>query len=75
MLLDEDRNLKLSDFDYKIKTKKNIAMLTKLYKRLLNAENNKDADIYDIINARIEIFVIDFVYYILICDHELYEIC
>jgi hypothetical protein len=51
MLLDEDRNLKLSDFDYKRKTKKNIAMLTKLYKRLPSAENNKDADIYDIINA------------------------
>jgi hypothetical protein len=51
MLLDMNQNLKLSDFDRGIKTREDIAMLTKSYRRLLDAEKDGGADTYGTVDA------------------------
>ena len=51
MLLDVNQNLKLSDFNRGIKTKKDIMVLTKPYGRLLNAEDGEGASTYGIAGA------------------------
>ena len=68
MFLNVNRNLKLNNFNRKIKIKKDITILIKLYRRLLDVKNDEYVDTYDTINVRIETFVIDFVYYILLRD-------
>lgn len=67
------RNLKLNDFDYKIKIEKDIMILIKLYRRLLNMKNDEYVNIYDITDAQIKTFVINSIYYIFLRDHELYK--
>jgi hypothetical protein len=46
-----DQNLKLSDFDHRMKIREDISMLTKLYRRLLHIEDNKGANTYSIAGA------------------------
>ena len=74
MLLDADRNLKLSDLDREIKIGENIGVLIKPFGRLLNEENGGGASIYGKTGARTEIFIIGFIYYTLLRGHEPYEI-
>jgi serine/threonine protein kinase len=73
MLLDVDRNLKLSDFDRGMKTREDVAVLTKPYRRLLDAEDDGGAGTYGIVGARIETFAIGSIYYTLLRGHEPYE--
>jgi serine/threonine protein kinase len=73
MLLDVDRNLKLSDFDRGMKIGEDIVVLTELYWRLLDAENDGDVSTYGTAGARTEPFAIGPVYYTLLRGHEPYE--
>ena len=65
--------MKLNDFNREIKIKKDIIMLIKLYKQLLNTKDDEHIDTYDTIDVRIETFIIDSIYYILLRSHELYK--
>jgi len=71
--LNINRNLKLNDFDHKIKIKENIAILIKLFRRLLNQKDGVSINIYNKINVRTKIFAIGFGYYILLRNYELYK--
>ena len=73
MLLDVDRNLKLSDFDRGMKTGEDIAVLTEPYGRLLDAEDGGRAGTYGTAGTRTETFAIGSVYYTLLRGHEPYE--
>jgi serine/threonine protein kinase len=73
MLLDVNRNLKLSDFDRGMKTGEDVAVLTEPYGRLLDAEDDGGAGTYGTAGARTETFAIGSVYYTLLRGHEPYE--
>lgn len=73
MLLDVNRNLKLSDFDRGMKTGEDIVVLTEPYGRLLDAEDGGGAGTYGKAGARTETFAIGSVYYTLLRGHEPYE--
>lgn len=73
MLLNVGRNLKLSDFDCRMKTEEDIVVLTELYGRLLDAEDDGHAGTYSIADTQTKTFVINSVYYTLLCGHEPYE--
>lgn len=51
ILLNMGQNLKLNNFNHKIKIGEDIMILIKSYKRLLNTEDSGGADTYDIIDA------------------------
>jgi serine/threonine protein kinase len=62
MILDVDRNLKLSDFDRGMKTEEDIAVLTEPYGRLLDAADDGGADTYGTAGARTVTFAIGSVF-------------
>ena len=74
MLLDADRNLKLSDLDRGMKIGEDIAVLTEPFGRLLDEEDGGGAGTYGKAGARTETFAIGSVYYTLLRGHEPYEI-
>ena len=63
----------MSNLDCRIKIEKNIVVLTELFEQLLNQKNNIDTDIYSKSDIRTEIFAIDSVYYILLCNYKSYK--
>ncbi len=73
MLLDADRNLKLSDLDRGMKTGEDITVLTEPYGRLLDEGDGGGAGTYGKAGARTETFAIGSVYYTLLRGHEPYE--
>ncbi len=73
IFLNTNRNLRLSNLDCRIKIEKNIVVLTELFEQLLNQKNNIDTDIYSKSDIRTEIFAIDSVYYILLCNYKSYK--
>jgi hypothetical protein len=56
-----------------MKIRKNIAVLTKSYKRLLDAEDDGGAGTYGTADAQTETFAIGSVYYTLLRGHKPYE--
>jgi hypothetical protein len=73
MLLDVNRNLKLSDLNRGMKTRKDIAVITEPYRRLLNEEDGGGAGTYGKVGAWTETFAIGSVYYTLLRGHEPYK--
>lgn len=73
MLLDANRDLKLSDLDRGMKIGEDIAVLTEPFGRLLDKEDGEGADTYGKAGARTETFAIGSVYYTLLRGHEPYE--
>ena len=47
MLLNANRDLRLSDLDRETKIRENIAMLFESFERILNQKDDVDADTYD----------------------------
>ena len=73
MLLDANRNLKLSDLDRGMKIGEDIEVLTEPFGRLLAEGDGAGAGSYGKAGARTEIFSIGSVYYTLLRGHEPYE--
>ena len=73
MLLDANRDLKVSDLDRGMKIGEDIEVLTELFGRLLSEGDGADAGSYGKTGARTEIFSIGSVYYTLLRGHEPYE--
>ena len=73
MLLDANRDLKLSDFDRGLEIGEDIAVLTEPFGRLLNEEDGVGAGTYGKSGTRTESFAIGSVYYTLLRGHEPYE--
>jgi serine/threonine protein kinase len=71
MLLNADRNLKLSDLDRGMKIGEEIAVLTGPFGRLLNKEDSGGAGTYGKAGARTETFAIGSVYYTLLVGTSL----
>ncbi len=73
MLLDANRDLRLSDLDRGMKMGEDIAVLTEPFGRLLDQEDGVGAGTYGKVGARTEIFAIGSVYYTLLRGHQPYE--
>ena len=73
MLLDANRDLKLSDLDRGMKIGEDIEVLTEPFGRLLAEGDGAGAGTYGKAGARTEIFSIGSVYYTLLRGHEPYE--
>ena len=73
MLLDANRDLKLSDLDRGMKIGEDIEVLTEPFGRLLAEGDGAGAGSYGKAGARTEIFSIGSVYYTLLRGHEPYE--
>ena len=73
MLLDANRDLKLSDLDRGMKIGENIDVLTDPFGRLLAEGDGAGAGTYGKAGARTEIFSIGTVYYTLLRGYEPYE--
>lgn len=73
MLLDANRDLKLSDLDRGMKIGEDIEVLTEPFGRLLAEGEGAGAGTYGKAGARTEIFSIGSVYYTLLRGHEPYE--
>jgi len=73
MLLDANRDLRLSDLDRGMKMGEDIAVLTEPFGRLLDQEDGVGAGTYGKSGARTETFAIGSVYYTLLRGHEPYE--
>ena len=73
MLLDANRDLKLSDLDRAVKIGEDVAALSEPFGRLLDKEDGEGAGTYGKAGARTETFAIGSVYYTLLRGHEPYE--
>lgn len=73
MLLDANRDLKLSDLDRGMKIGEDVAVLTEPFGRLLDNDDGAGAGTYGKAGARTETFAIGSVYYTLLRGHEPYE--
>lgn len=73
MLLDANRDLKLSDLDRGVKIGDDIAALSEPFGRLLDKEDGEGAGTYGKAGARTETFAIGSIYYTLLRGYEPYE--
>lgn len=73
MLLDANRNLKLSDLGRAMKLGEEMTVLAEPFGRLLGKEDGGGAGTYGKAGARTETFAIGSVYYTLLRGHEPYE--
>ena len=73
MLLDANRDLKLSDLDRGVRIGEDVAALSEPFGRLLDKEDGEGAGTYGKAGARTETFAIGSVYYTLLRGHEPYE--
>ena len=73
LLLDANRDLKLSDLDRVMKVGEDLAVLSEPFGRLLAKTDGADAGTYGQAGARTETFGIGSIYYTLLRGHEPYE--
>lgn len=73
MLLDANRDLRLSDLDCGMKMGEDVVVLTDPFRRLLSQEDGVGASTYSKASARIDTFAIGSIYYTLLRGHEPYE--